>query len=51
MGYLIDEEGTIASELTTGAPALLALATTSKDGVVKEKKYERIDKNQMADRR
>jgi len=29
MGYLIDEQGAIASDLTAGAPALLALATAS----------------------
>ena len=29
MGYLIDEQGDIASDLTAGAPALLALATAS----------------------
>ena len=27
MGYLIDEKGTIASDLAAGAPALLALAS------------------------
>jgi peroxiredoxin len=31
-GYLIDEDGTLASEIVVGADALLALATASPDG-------------------